>query len=61
MRKLFQGGLLLASGLVTRPVLSAPVEAYPGVLQSLEPSGYAVIIVCAIVFGIGMLMRFRKF
>ena len=61
MHNAFQIWLLLGLNLIAGGVIAAPHADHSVLIQSIEPSGYAVIVVCVLVFLIGLLMRVRKF
>ena len=61
MHNAFQIWLFLGLNLLAGAVIAAPGADHSILLQSIEPSGYAVIVVCGLVFLIGLLMRVRKF
>ena len=61
MTYIFASGLSLAFSLEAGSASAVQVSESTVVTQLLEPSTYAVIVVCAIAFALGLILRIRKF
>ena len=61
MKHQLQQSACLALGLTSSPAWSGPLTKGASIVQTLEPSSFAVIIVCALAFAAGMIIRGRKF